>query len=86
MSSLSTRDGIVHAFDPGPLVGATRDVSLRTDGDYRISLRFDAYSFAQQRSLPLAVLVNGLYKPVSRKVRLIDSSESIGLAPSRLDN
>jgi hypothetical protein len=86
VSSLSTRDGIVHAFDPGPLVGATRDVSLRTDGDYRISLRFDAYSFTQQRSLPPAVSVNGLYKPVSRKVRPMDSSESTGLAPGGLDN
>jgi hypothetical protein len=45
MSSLSTRDGIVYAFNPGPLVGITRDISLRTDRDYRISLRFDAYSF-----------------------------------------
>jgi hypothetical protein len=45
MSSLSTRDRIVYAFNPGPLVGTTRDISLRTDRDYRISLRFDTYSF-----------------------------------------
>jgi hypothetical protein len=45
MSSLSTRDRIVHAFNPGPLVSTTRDISLRIDKDYRISLRFNAYSF-----------------------------------------
>jgi len=32
------------------------------------------------------VLVNGLYKLVSRKVWPVDSSESTGLAPSGLDN
>jgi hypothetical protein len=35
----------VYTFNPGPLVGTTRDVSLYTDRDYRISLRFNAYSF-----------------------------------------
>jgi hypothetical protein len=46
VSSLSTRDRIVYAFNPGPLVGTTRDISLYIDRDYRISLRFNAYSFA----------------------------------------
>jgi hypothetical protein len=45
VSSLSTRDRIVYAFDLGPLVGTTRDISLHTNKDYRISLRFDTYSF-----------------------------------------
>jgi hypothetical protein len=45
MSSLSTRDRIVYTFNPGPLVSATRDISLYIDRDYRISLRFDTYSF-----------------------------------------
>jgi hypothetical protein len=45
MSSLSIRDRIIYAFNLGPLVGATRDISLYTDKDYRISLKFDTYSF-----------------------------------------
>ena len=45
MSSLSTRDRIVYAFNLGPLVGITRDISLYIEGDYRISLRFNTYSF-----------------------------------------
>jgi hypothetical protein len=45
MSSLSTRDRIVYTFNPGPLVSTTRDISLYINKDYRISLRFDAYSF-----------------------------------------
>jgi hypothetical protein len=47
MSSLSTRDGIIYTFNPGPLVGTTWDISLYIDGDYRISLRFNTYSFTQ---------------------------------------
>jgi hypothetical protein len=35
----------MYAFDLGPLVGTTRDISLYIDRDYRISLRFNAYSF-----------------------------------------
>jgi len=46
MSSLSTRDRIIYTFDPGPLVGTARNISLYIDRDYRISLRFNAYSFA----------------------------------------
>jgi hypothetical protein len=45
MSSLSTRDRIIHTFNPGPLVGTTWDISLYIEGDYHISLRFDTYSF-----------------------------------------
>jgi hypothetical protein len=45
VSSLSTRDRIIYTFNPGPLVGATWDISLRIDRDYYISLRFNAYSF-----------------------------------------
>ena len=46
MSSLSTREGIVYTFNPGPLVSTTQDISLYIDKDYRISLRFNTYSFA----------------------------------------
>jgi hypothetical protein len=45
MSSLSTRDRIVYTFNLGPLVSTTRDISLYIDKDYRISLRFNTYSF-----------------------------------------
>ena len=76
----------MYTFNPGPLVSITWDISLYIDRDYYISLRFNTYSFIQQNSLPLVVLVNRLYKPVSRKVQPIDLSESIGLAPSGLDN
>ena len=86
MFSLSTRDRIIYAFNLGPLVNTTQDISLYIDKDYYISLRFNTYSFIQQSSLSLVVLVNGLYKLVSRKVQPIDLSKSIGLAPSRLDN
>jgi hypothetical protein len=45
MSSLSTRDRIVYAFNLGPLVSTTWDIFLYIDKDYRISLRFNTYSF-----------------------------------------
>jgi hypothetical protein len=45
MSSLSTRDRIVYTFNLGPLVSITRDISLYINKDYRISLRFNTYSF-----------------------------------------
>jgi len=45
VSSLSTRDRIIYTFNPGPLVSTTRNISLRINRDYYISLRFNAYSF-----------------------------------------
>ena len=54
--------------------------SIRTKKNYRFSSKFDLYSMLQHAKGVPAARVYGVYKPKARKVRPVDSSETMGLS------